>query len=195
MQYPLEMKFKILAIAPQIFVNDAAGAPICYVQQKLFKFKEHVIVYTDSSKSNTLCEIKADRMIDWSASYHFYDPSNATLGSVKRKGMRSIWRAHYNVFNESEQLIGSIREENPMAKVMDSILTEIPLVSLASGYMFNPRYLLTGATGTPLMRVAKKPAFLEGRFQIDKLAELDPVDELSCLMSFLMMVLLERRRG
>ena len=45
------------------------------------------------------------------------------------------------------------------------------------------------------MRMTKHRAFLEGRFEIEKLSEGDEVDELRALMSFLMMALLERQRG
>jgi len=45
------------------------------------------------------------------------------------------------------------------------------------------------------MRLTKQAAFFEGRFQIDKLTDLTPREELNLFLSFLMLVLLERRRG
>lgn len=195
MQYPLNLSFKLFSLASEIFVKDAAGQQICYVQQKMFKFKEHVVVYRDSSKTSVLCEIKADRIIDWSASYHFFDPTQAAFGAVKRKGMRSIWRAHYDVLDEHDQPLGTIREENPMAKVFDSMLSEIPLLGFATGYLFHPKYMVAAADGTPRMRLTKVPEFLSRSFRIDKLSEMDSVDELTYLMSVLMMTLLERARG
>ena len=42
-RFPLELTFKILAIAPQIRVKDAEGNPVLYVKQKLLKLKEHVV--------------------------------------------------------------------------------------------------------------------------------------------------------
>jgi len=44
MQYPLSIRFKIFALAPQVSVTDGAGNLMCYVQQKLFRFKEQVTV-------------------------------------------------------------------------------------------------------------------------------------------------------
>jgi hypothetical protein len=43
--------------------------------------------------------------------------------------------------------------------------------------------------------MSKQPAFWEGRFQIDKLAEMTPREELNLFLSFMMLVMLERRRG
>ena len=45
------------------------------------------------------------------------------------------------------------------------------------------------------MRLTKQAAFFEGRFRIDKLTDLTPREELNLFLSFLMLVLLERRRG
>ena len=195
MEYPIDMRFKILAIAPQIEVKDAKGESVCYVQQKIFKLKEAVSVFLDKSKSQQLCEIKADRIIDFSASYHFYDAQGDCFGGVRRKGMRSIWSAHYEVIDEANQLAATIQEENPMAKVFDSLLGEVPLIDMLSGYVFNPRYVLKDASGQPAMRLKKQPAMLEGKYLLEKLQPIDPVHELRCIMSFLMMTLLERRRG
>lgn len=195
MQYPLNLTFKIMAMAPQIKVTDANGETVCYVKQKLFKLKEVVHVFQDESQQASLCEIKADRVIDWSACYHFYDTSGESFGAVRRKGMRSIWKAHYEVLDENDVLLGSIEEENPMAKVGDALLGEIPFLSIISGYLFHPKYLLKSTAGQEQLRITKEPAFWEGRYRLDKLAELDPVDELRALMAFLMMSLLERKRG
>lgn len=189
------MRFKILALAPQIHVTDATGETVCYVRQKLLRLKENVSVFTDETQKSMLCEIKADRMIDWSASYHFFDTSGGSFGAVRRKGMRSLWKAHYELLDESNQQYATITEENPMAKVFDSLLGEIPLVGLFTGYLFHPKYVLTSANNEILMRVTKQRAFLEGIFTIEKLAVMDEVDELRTLMAFLMMALLERSRG
>lgn len=194
-QYPLTMSFKILALAPQIKVTDVNGDVVCYVKQKMFKLKEAVNVFQDASQQQLLCEIKADRIIDWSANYHFYDTSGESFGSVRRKGMRSIWRAHYETFNEDGQHESTISELNPMAKVADSVLGELPIVGMFSGYLFHPKYQLTDLSNQPRMTLAKQPAMWEGKFLIEKMYDYDDVAELRDLMSLLMMTLLERARG
>lgn len=195
MQYPVEMVFKIFALSPQIYVKDAVGATICYVKQKLFRLKENVTVFRDETQQQVLCEIKADRIIDWSACYHFYDPSGTTFGAVRRQGMKSLWRAHYEVLDESNQHYATISEMNPMAKVLDALLGEVPILGMFTGYFFHPMYKLSDLSGKPLMQLTKRRAFLEGKFTIQKLADCDADDELRSLMAFLMMSLLERARG
>ncbi len=195
-QYPLKLSFKIMALASQATVTDAAGNTVLYTKQKMFKFREHVEIFTDKSKSTRLADIRTRKIIDWSARYESTDASGQAIGSVGRKGWRSIWRAHYEVFNPGDETPDfSIREENPGAKIMDSILSDIPLVGFASGYMFHPRFLATRSDGTPAMRLEKKAAFFEGKFEITKVGDLSAREELNLILSFMMLVLLERKRG
>ena len=194
MNYPLNLSFKLVAMAPQIYVRDSAGGEVCYVKKKMLKLKEAVQVYSDSAKSSLLCEIKANKMIDFSATYNFMDLSGSQFGAVRRKGMRSIFKAHYQVM-KGEEVVAEIREEKGWVKFLDSVFSGIPVVGSFAGYFFNPSYLATSSDGTPLARARKQPAFWEGKFSIEKVAELDKTEELSLLMSFMMMILLERRRG
>lgn len=196
LQYPLSLSFKVLAFASQATVTDASGKTVLYTKQKMFKFREHVEIFTDKSKATRLADIKTRKVIDWSARYESTDAAGQPIGSVGRKGWRSIWRAHYNTFNPGDDNPDfTIREENPGAKVMDSILGEIPLVGLATGYLFHPKYLATRTSGEAVMRLTKQPAFFEGKFGIEKIGDLTPREELNLILSYLMLVLLERRRG
>ncbi len=195
MNFPLQLHFKFFAFAPQIYVTDTSGAQVFYIKQKLFKLKEAINVFSDETQKQQVAAIKADRILDFNARYAIADENGQLLGAIGRKGMRSFWSAHYELFDATGQAVGSVREENPFAKVMDSFLSEIPIVGLLSGFFFHPRYVLSDASGTPLLRLRKLSAFLEGRFEI---AQLDPrgaEDTRRNVLSLLMLVLLERRRG
>jgi hypothetical protein len=196
LQYPLTLSFKILALASQANVTDATGRTVLFTKQKLLKFKEHVEIWTDKSQATRLADIKANKLIDWSARYFFTDARGTAVGSVGRRGWRSLWKAHYEVFNPGDENPDfSIHEENPWVKVADSILGDLPILGLFTGYFLHPSYLATRADGTPAMRLIKEPAFWEGRFRIEKSGNLTPREELNLFLSFLMLILLERRRG
>jgi len=197
LQWPLSLSFKILALASQATVTDARGQVVCFTKQKLFKFKEHVEIFTDKSKATLLAEIKTQKVIDWSARYHFTDAQGTDLGSVGRRGWRSIWRAHYEVFRPGDDKVDySIREENAASKFFDGLFGQIPVLGMATGYLFHPRYAATKTGGKITMRMTKKAAFFEGKFEIEKLDQsLTSHEELTLILSYLMMVLLERKRG
>src|SRR5688572_20654400 len=98
MNFPIELSFKLLAIASQIYIRDSSGVLVGYVRQKLFKLKEDINVWADEEQTQLLYNIKADRVLDFSPRYNFTDPAGRPIGAVKRQGMRSIWRANYEVF-------------------------------------------------------------------------------------------------
>ena len=63
------------------------------------------------------------------------------------------------------------------------------------GYFLNPTYIVSRPDGTPVMRLLKMPAFMEGKFQLQKLTEMEKAEEDRVLLSVVMMTLLERTRG
>ncbi|NEQ33145.1 MAG: hypothetical protein F6K04_19465 [Leptolyngbya sp. SIO4C5] len=194
MQYPLTLTFKFWALAPQILVTDASGKVVFYIRQKLFKLKEAIGVFADAEQTQLRYEIKADRILDFSARYGFTDTYQREIGAVKRRGWRSIWRARYDIFNQDDVAF-TISEKNPWVKVMDSLFAEIPVLGLFTGYVFNPSYLISRPEGSVVMRLEKQPAFFSRIFTIKKTDRLDEREEISILLSLLMMILLERRRG
>ena len=195
MQYPLNLSFKIITLIPQIYITDAAGMPVLYTRQKLLKLKEEVTIFADSEQNRPLYKINADRILDWSARYHFTDLGGNELGSVKRSGMKSLWKAHYAIY-EGPSPIMTIREDNPLVKVLDGILQGIPILGMLSGYVLHPIYNVTDdRNGRVVMQLKKQPSFFEGKFSIEKTDGLKEQEETVVLLSLLMMVLLERQRG
>jgi hypothetical protein len=193
--FPLALRFKLLAIASQISVTDAQGRLVYYVKQKAFKLKEAVTVFADEGQTRPVYRIDADRILDISTRYRIEDAGGAEVGTLQRHGLRSLWKVHYEI-----QVPGQpsfvIREENPWVKVMDGFLGAIPIVSLLSGYVFHPAYLLSRGEGHPaLLRVVKRPAMFEGRFSLEAVAPADgPWIEVA-VVGLLMMLLVERDRG
>ena len=196
MNYPLKLSFKLITLVSQIYISDANGELLGYVRQKLLKLKEDINVFADEQQTQHLYNIKADRMLDFSARYNFTDNRGVSVGSIKRKGMRSIFKAHYEIYEPSGVLGMEIHEENAWIKVVDSLVGELPVIGMFTGYFFNPAYIISRANGgAQIARLQKQPAFFEGIFQLEKLTEMSEDDEALVLLSFLTMTLLERARG
>jgi uncharacterized protein YxjI len=193
-KYPLRLTFKFWTLTPKLSITNKDGNPVFFVRQQLFRLKEVIDVFTDSTLSKQLYTIKADRIIDFSARYNFTDNRGQTLGAVKRRGIRSLWKAHYEIF-EGNQVTFIIQEENPWIKVLDSVFAEIPVVGMFTGLVFNPTYLVTRSNGTLVMRLEKIPSFWSRLYSIKQLNTLSSQEETLILLSQLMMILLERNRG
>ncbi|OGN28759.1 MAG: hypothetical protein A3A33_03180 [Candidatus Yanofskybacteria bacterium RIFCSPLOWO2_01_FULL_49_25] len=195
MNYPLHLRFKVLTLGKRIFISDQAGTMIMYAKQKMFKLKEEVHVFGDEAQTQHKYNINADRIIDFSPKYSFTDVNHLPLGSVRRQGMKSLWRAHYDI-TTTEATAMTISQENPWTNVFDSIFSQLPIIGMFAGYLFHPTYIVKTSDGRDVMRLRKQPAFLEGYFTIEKLdASLTEQDETSVLLSLFTVVLMERTRG
>ena len=195
LRFPLDLRFKIIAIAPQITVNDAGGTVIAYVKQKAFKLKEAVTVFSDATQTRPLYSIAADRVLDISATYHITDAAGTPLGAVQRRGMKSLWRAHYEIHRDGRPMF-LVREENPWVKVIDGLIGEIPIVGLFTGYLLHPAYRVSRIDGdAPVLRATKKPALFEGRYVVERTGDLGEDEERLTLLGVIMLLLLERDRG
>lgn len=164
--YPLNLRFKLLALAPRIIVTDAKDREILFVSQKIFKLKEDIRIYRSQAKEQEIYNIRANKILDFNTRYTFYDSAtDETFGSVKAKGWRSIWSATYMVDDTAENQMMWIKEDNPWVKIADTLFQEIPFVGMLSGYVFNPSYTayrspsLDDATD-PVMTIKKQNAFL-----------------------------------
>lgn len=196
LNYPLDFKFKITTLASAFSITDRNGNYLAYVRQKKFRLKEDVVVYNNESRSQELFRIQANQWIDFNASYSLTDLQNHRIfGKLARKGMRSIWKATYKVLDENNIAKFQITEDNAWIKVFDNMLGEIPVVGMLTGYILNPTYSAKDASGRTFFTLKKMPSFFGRRFQLDRLVDIDDEDETLVVLSFLMMVLLERSTG
>ncbi len=194
LSYPLKLGFKIVTIGTRVRVTDAAGGQIAYVRKKKFKLKEDVRVYEDEDQRNLLFRIKADRVVDFGASYAISGADGRPLGAVKQRGMRSLWKSTYEVSDPLGKGIAVIHEENPVVKVLDSLAEAIPFADALGGLFFNPAYLVD-LRGESVLRMKKERSVFEGRFRLDRLGDFSEEEEELLLASLIMTLLLERDRG
>jgi uncharacterized protein YxjI len=193
--FPISLQFKISTFSNDFTAKDFRGKVIAYVKQKLFKLKEDILIYSDESKTEQLYSIKADRWLDFSAAYAFYDKDGKEFGKIVRKGWRSIWKANYTILDENQKLQYYINEENAWIKVGDSLLGQIPILNMLTGYLFNPSYLVTNTEDKAIVRLKKQASFFGRNFEITKEGSMDGDDDDRILLGLMMMILLERRRG
>lgn len=195
LNYPLNLKFKLAVINPQFSVTDAGGQPVAYVKQKAFKLKEDISVYTSDAQTNLQYKIKADRWLDFNASYAFTKPDGVDVGRLVRKGRRSIWKAAYELYDENGKQDLLLQEDNAWVKVLDGLIGEIPILGMFTGYFLNPTYNITRPDGTLVATLKKKADLVSRAFTLEKVAPFEEGEETRIVLGTMMMVLLERARG
>jgi hypothetical protein len=86
--------------------------------------------------------MRADRVLDFGASYAVSCADGRPLGAIRQRGVRSIWRSTYEVSDPRGKVIGANREESPFVKVLDSLTEAIPFADALGGLFFDPAYLV-----------------------------------------------------
>lgn len=196
LNYPLDFKFKISTFSSDFNITDRSGNHVAYVRQKLFKLKEDVLIFNNETQTQELFRIRADRWLDFNASYEITDvAANQSFGRLARKGMRSFWKAHYDIMDNAGHAKFYISEDNAWVKVLDGLISEIPVVGMFTGYFLNPTYSVKDVSGRDLFKLKKIPSLVGRRFQLDRMVDIEDSDESLIILSLLMMVLLERARG
>lgn len=96
---------------------DDSNNVIGYSKQKAFKLKEDIRVFSDEQMTTELLTIQARNIVDFSATYDVYDPlaGGTPLGSLRRRGWKSLMRDEWLVFSPNGAEIGTIREEGGLA--------------------------------------------------------------------------------
>jgi len=104
--------FKLFGAAFHIF--DPSGNVAFYSKQKAFKLKEDIRIYTGEDMRTEVLTIKTDQILDIGATYQVYDPQQGGvhIGSLRRKGLKSIIRDEWIFLNAAGQEIGLIQEDS-----------------------------------------------------------------------------------
>ncbi len=102
--------FKIFGAAFHIY--DAQGNVVGFCKQKAFKLKEDLRLYTDESLSTELFSMRARSIIDFGATYDIASPTGEVLGSIRRKGLKSIIRDSWLVFDANGEHTANLSEDS-----------------------------------------------------------------------------------
>jgi hypothetical protein len=197
-EYPLHLKFRFFSLTPQVSVQNNSGSEVMFVRQKMFALREEVKVFSNSSKTQELYRIKAKQIIDFGAEYVITNStSGKIIGSLKQQGLKTLWRATYYLKDTSGNDKYTIVERNPWVKVVDSLASQVPILSLFTGYMFHPEYDVKAVPGGEhVVTLVKKPSLFEKTFDIELVSDkLSKEDEELIASGLLMMVLQQKARG
>ncbi len=100
-------------VGAAFFVHDQNGAVVLYADQKAFKLKEDIRVYSGEDKTREVLRIAARSILDFSAAYDVFDtPTNQKLGALRRSGMKSMMRDEWQILDAQDRQIGLIVEDS-----------------------------------------------------------------------------------
>jgi len=104
---------QVFALTGKFRFYDPMGNLVMFSEQKMFRLREDIRVYSDESKQNEVLMIKARQIIDFSAAYDVIDSATGEkVGVLRRKGWRSLLRDEWEVLNAQDQLLGALFEDS-----------------------------------------------------------------------------------
>lgn len=106
------LRRQVFALAGKFRVYDPSENLLLFSEQKMFRLREDIRVYSDESKSQEVLTIKARQIIDFSAAYDVMDSmTGEKVGALRRKGWASLLRDEWEVLDASDQVRGLLFED------------------------------------------------------------------------------------
>jgi len=107
------LKRQAIALTGKFRFYDPMGNLVMFSEQKMFKLREDIRVYSDEAKTQEVLSIKARQFIDFSAAYDVVDTGmNQKVGVLRRKGLRSLLRDEWEVLDADDNLKGLLFEDS-----------------------------------------------------------------------------------
>jgi hypothetical protein len=107
------LRRQVLALTGKFRLYSPQGELVLYSEQKMFRLKEDIRLYSDETKSQELLYFQARQIIDFSAAYDVIDSlTGLRVGMLRRKGFRSMVRDEWQVFDAAEQQFGVLIEDS-----------------------------------------------------------------------------------
>lgn len=106
------LKRQVFALTGKLRFYSPDGRLVLFVEQKRFRLREDIRVYSDESKTQEWLLIQARDIIDWAAAYDVIDSSSGQkVGALRRRGWASLLRDEWEVLDPSDQPLGLLCED------------------------------------------------------------------------------------
>ncbi|MBI3161571.1 MAG: hypothetical protein HYZ23_03640 [Chloroflexi bacterium] len=107
------LKRQVFALAGKFRVYNPNEQLVLFSEQKMFKLREDIRVYSDESKTQEVLMIKARQIIDFSAAYDVIDSATGQkAGALRRRGLASILRDEWEILDVGDNVIGKLFEDS-----------------------------------------------------------------------------------
>lgn len=111
------LKRQVFALTGKLRFYNSQNELVLFSEQKMFKLREDIRLYADEQKTQEVLAIKARQIIDFSAAYDVFDSAaSQKIGTLRRKGLKSILRDEWEVLDANERPLGLLFEDSmPLA--------------------------------------------------------------------------------
>jgi uncharacterized protein YxjI len=152
----VHQKVTFLTNRYEVFADDNGrpGDLVGYAEQKKFKIKERITVYTDSSKSQVLFEFNARKALDLGSGYDVTDAAGRSIGLFRKDFAKSLMNSTWHL-EQPDWGTTTGSERNKVFAVIRRLWSWIPWIGeLPFPMRYHFDFML--GNGTPAFSVDKK---------------------------------------
>ena len=107
------LRRQVFALTGKFRFYDPMDNLVMFSEQKMFRLREDIRVYSDETKQAEVLMIKARQILDFSAAYDVIDSaSGQKIGVLRRKGWSSLLRDEWEVLDAQDQPLGALFEDS-----------------------------------------------------------------------------------
>lgn len=107
----------VLGAKFHVFADD--GSLLFFTQQKAFKLKEDLRLYASEAMERELLVLRARSVIDFGVTFDVFDAvAGEVVGSIRRKGMRSLVRDEWLLFGPADEPVATIKEDGSALSIL-----------------------------------------------------------------------------
>jgi uncharacterized protein YxjI len=144
--FVLRQKIKLVINQYEFFLPDADGStpgePICFVEQKRFKFKEDIRFYLDAAKTTELLRIKARQRFDPRATYDITDEDGTKIGEIQKVFGKSLFRSTFRINDANGEELFISTEKNLWVALFRRAIGFIPYVENVADWLPIPYHFV-----------------------------------------------------
>ena len=130
--FVLRQRIKLVINQYEFFLpaddGSTPGDPICFVEQKRFKFKEDIRFYLDEGKTQELLRIKARQRFDPRATYDITDETGAKIGEITKVFGASLLRSTFRINDANGEELMISTEKSLAVALIRRALGFVPYV-------------------------------------------------------------------
>jgi hypothetical protein len=109
-QYVIKRPFLSL-LGRKYYVYAPDGSLILFLKHPLMKLRGEFTIYTDETETTPLLVVRARKVLALNMAHDVIDPNTGeTTGSVRSRGLKSIFRDVWDILDANDQVIGLIEE-------------------------------------------------------------------------------------
>ena len=109
-QYVIKRPF-LQILGRKYYVYALDGSLVCFLKHPLMRLRGEFTIYTDDTETTPLLLVRARQIIALNIAHDVFDPNTGErIGSIRSRGLKSIFQDVWDILDINDQPIGLIEE-------------------------------------------------------------------------------------